>query len=176
MKLILLALLTFASTCLADDPAEKPAQVPLPEIRNEHRDMRDKDGQVFGSVETVYRGKDRLLETIRYKIARGEYAAGGWFRIYRVGGEPVLLEEDKNGDGNADIIAYGKGSNLEVFEAFKRQSNASVEPVSSEEFVKLKLQAAVASAMAEDVAGRIEKSITNHNTAEEVMDDLQETG
>ena len=173
MRMTLLVFLVAASVCLAGAPAPQSTQSPLPELRQEHREMRDKDGQAYGFVEKLYRGKERILETVQYKTARGIYAAGGWFRIYRAKGRPVLLEEDTKGDGNVTMRVFSKDGELGVTEAFRRQADGSVAPVSSEDLLRLNLEAVVSHAAAQDLVGRIEKAVETHKTADEAIEDLK---
>ena len=173
MKLTLLVVCAAASICLASEPGLKPAQDAVPQLRKEHKEKRDVDGQVHSFIDSVFRGQERILDTVRYKRARGAYAAGGWFRIYRVGGEPVMLEEDKNADGKVTVRLYGKSDSLEVFEVFERGTNGLVEAVSSEEMAKLKAQAAIESAGAEAIVERIQKTVETNSTVEGAMEILR---
>lgn len=120
MKLTFLFLFTSVTVGLAGDAQTNPGQAPLPEIRTQHRDSIS-NGKVIASIETVYRGNDRVLDTVKYKVARGDYGIGGGFRIYRVGGKPVLFEEDYKGDGNVTVRVLGRSDDPEAFEAFNRK-------------------------------------------------------
>ena len=173
MKLTLLVVCAAVSICLASGPTPKPAQAAVPELRQEHREKRDKDGQVYAAIDTVYRGKERILDTVRYTRAHGAYAAGGGWRIYRVGGQPAMLEDEKTANGKVTVRLYGKSDDLEIFEVFERGTNGSVEAVSSEELAKLKVQAAAESAAAQAIVDRIQKTVETNTTVDAAMEDLR---
>lgn len=174
MKLNFLILFTSVSICVGGESDVTPAQVPPTKITTKQREVRD-GGQVIASVETVYRGKDRILDSTKYMVARGNYAAGGRFRIYRVGGKPVLLEEDYKGDGNVTIRVFGRSGSLEDFEVFKRQSNGSIEPVSSAELARLKREDREMGQFSESFARWVSDELKT-NSPEKVMSDVKKVG
>src|ERR1035441_9288143 len=106
MKLTISTFVLVALFVLGCKSPTSSQRQPIPDVRTEHRDETDKNGAIVASVETVYRGKVRVLDTVRYSVARGDYASGGWFRIYRVNGKPMLFEEDKNGNGTTERRLY----------------------------------------------------------------------
>lgn len=170
MKRAFIAFLAFLSVCLAVEPTEKSSQAPPPEIRKEHKEYRDKDGQLTATIEKTFRGKDCILRTVVHKTKDGRFAVGGCQRIYSVGGKLVLFENDFDGDGIIDEITVCRES--ADCEIFRRHPDGSIEPVSSEELAQQKFEGAIAGAIFEGAMSRVLTNLQTH-TVDEVMDDLK---
>ncbi|MEY2428253.1 MAG: hypothetical protein QOJ40_1138 [Verrucomicrobiota bacterium] len=107
-----------------------PAQAA--EIRREHKQTRDQDGQVDSYIDSVYRGKERILLT-DIRLKKNKYRIR-MIRAYFANGKDVVDEIDYE-DGTQVIRLYKDDS---LSEMFRRQVDGTVEPVSSEELAVLK--------------------------------------
>ena len=154
--------------------AENGSDSSIPAVTVKHRDTKDEDGTLLASVDRFYRGTNQILEVVTYRKARGPYSEGGGWRIYRMGGEPVLIEDHKKPDGDVEVRVFGKNSDLSDFEAFTRHADGSVLPVSSEQLRKLKRQTEKTKAAVQAVGGIIENSVNTHTNAAGVINDLKQ--
>lgn len=103
------------------------------EITTKVRERHNTDGTLRWRIETKLRGKTPVLEV--YQSNKG--GVTGTTRSYMVGGEVVMMEADEEGDGFFEtIIVYRKPD----LEAFKRQRDGSVVPVSGPELATYKKQ------------------------------------
>jgi hypothetical protein len=137
-----LAALTLAALMSASAvAAENRSDVSIQGIRAEHHDIKDNDGTVLLTVDAFHRGTNSILEVFTYQKTHGAYAVGGGCRIYRMNGKPVLIEDHKKPDGDAELRVFRDSSDLSEFEDFTRRADGSVRPASSEELGKLKEQA-----------------------------------
>lgn len=133
----LLAALVYASPA----PAEDRPDVSVQGIRVEHHTINDKDGTVLLTADAFYRGTNSIMEVFTYHKAHGAYAVGGGWRIYRMNGKPVLLEDHKKPGGDADLRVLGDSSSLAEFEAFTRRADGSVLPASTQALSELRKEA-----------------------------------
>jgi hypothetical protein len=135
MKYSFLLLAITVSLCIGGNPRDESAKQQTANVRKEHEDKRDQAGKVVACIDTVYRGKERILSTVT--ITKKTKYGLRLVRAYYAGGREVLDELEYD-DGRPQTIRLYKDDVL--FDIFKRQSDGSVEPVSSEELEKLKTQ------------------------------------
>jgi hypothetical protein len=135
MKYSLLILAVAASLCLAGNLSDESINGHASELKREHEDKRDKDGQVVAHIDTVYRGKERILSTITLtkKSKYGLRVA----RAYYAGGKEVLDELEYD-NGRPQTIRLFKDDVL--YEEFQRRPDGSVEPVSGEELARIQAE------------------------------------
>ena len=128
-----------------------------------------KDGKPEVRVETVYRGKARILQTLSQPDKQGRLAIVS--RSYLVGGDLVMIESDEDGDGMFERISlYRPGT--DDFEMLTRQRDGSIKPLSTEKLVAYKQQkAATDKIMAESFQKMMETDMTD----EELGKLLEET-
>jgi hypothetical protein len=119
--------------CFADDTSD---------ITNKVFIKKDKDGNSTFRMETVYRGKDKIMMIISRPNKEGVMAVAS--RSYLVGGDLIATESDEKHDGTLQTIAvYHPGTN--DMEIFTRQPDGSVEPVSTQTLDAYKKQNAAIS-------------------------------
>jgi hypothetical protein len=106
------------------------------EIRKEREEKRDQNGKVNAYVDKVFRGKEMILMTVTL-LETNKYGLR-MRRSFLIDGNEVLTELHYN-DGRPETIRTYKNNIL--YEEFKRQSDGSVEPVSSGELGELKKKA-----------------------------------
>ena len=135
MKYSLLVLAVTASLCLAGNQSDKSTNGSASELRREHEDKRDKDGQVVACIDTVYRGKERILSTVTI-TKRSKYGVRV-VRAYYAGGKEVFDELEYD-DGRPQMIRLFKDDMLS--DEFKRKPDGSVEPVGSKELAKIQAE------------------------------------
>jgi hypothetical protein len=126
MRYPLLFLVAAVSLCFADSP---PTQIP--DVRTEHVEKRNANGDIIAYVDTAYRGKERSLQKVRFKKKDG--SGWGMWRTYFVGGKAVMQEQD-DADGKSQTISFFRDGM--VCETFRRHQDGSVEPVSNAELAK----------------------------------------
>jgi len=173
MKRTVLVYVAAGFICTSAVSAENGPGSSIPEISVKHHETEDKDGTVLATVDSFHRGTNHILDIITYKKAHGPYSVGGGWRIYRIGGEPVLLEDHKKPDGDVELRVYGKSSDLSDFEEFARHPDGSVQPVSSKELTKQKQEQKELDVGLQQVAGTIADSINTHTNVEDVIKDLK---
>ena len=128
-----------------------------------------KDGKPEVRIESVYRGKARILQTLSRPNKQGRLAIVS--RSYLVGGGLVMIESDEDGDGVFERISlYRPGT--DDLEMFTRQPDGSLKPVSTEKLVAYKQQKAVTDKI---VAGSFQKMTETNMTDEELAKLLEET-
>ena len=150
------------SLCLADSP---PAQ--LPDVRKEYVEKRDANGEIIGYVDTTYRGKERSLQTVRFKKKDGQ--GWGMWRTFFVGGRAVMLEESDD-NGKSQTISFVNDGN--VCEMFKKHQDGSVEPVSSAELAKYEAHQQQFSDQLGKVMEKLSEMLQT-NSPEQVMQELK---
>jgi hypothetical protein len=96
-----------------------------------------KDGKPEVRVQTVYRGKARILQTLSRPDKQGRLTIVSC--SYLVGGDLVMIESDEDGDGMFERISlYRPGT--DDFEMLTRQTDGSIKPVSTEKLAAYKQQ------------------------------------
>lgn len=133
MKYSLILLALTLSPCFADGPPGDGAK-PVAELRKEHEETRGADGQVSRYIDTVYRGKECVLRTLRF-AKKNKYGIQ-MSRAYFADSQEVV-DELYYDDGTTVIRLYNKDI---LREMFRRKQDGSVEPVSSEELATLQAQ------------------------------------
>jgi hypothetical protein len=103
---------------------------------------RDKDGKPDFRVESVFRGKERVMVVWSKPNAKGVWSATS--RAYYAGGDMVAVESDEDGDGFFETLATYR-SGTEDMEVFTRQRDGTVQPVSAQTLAAFKKQNAAIS-------------------------------
>lgn len=126
MRLAILSVL-FAVASVAQDPVEVTR-------KSLERDQ-NKDGKPDVRIESVFRGKERVLVIWSKSDKSGVWTVTA--RAFYAGGAMVAGESDENGDGFFETLTtYRDGT--EDMEVFARQRDGSVQPVSSEKLAAFK--------------------------------------
>jgi hypothetical protein len=113
----------FVSSCWAITPIVADAT-----LRTEIKEY-DKPGIGKIKIETTYRGKEIIMEVIKFpKNAT---------RSYCFHGESILSETDEDNDGFFETIDL-IGDRDDDFERFTRKKDGTVEPLSKEKYLQLK--------------------------------------
>jgi hypothetical protein len=128
-----------------------------------------KDGKPEVRIETVYRGRTKILQTLSRPSKQGKLAIVS--RSYLVGGDLVMIESDEDGDGVFERICLFRPGTDDL-EMFTRQPDGSLKPVSTEKLVAFKQQELATSRIA---AESFHKMTERDMTDEELGDLLQET-
>lgn len=134
MKHLLLFIVAAISLCLTGGQPNEKLPARSSELRKEHEEKRDQDGKINAYVDTVFRGNVRVLMTVR-TLTKNKYGIK-MTRAYFCEGKDVV--DEIHFDDGTQEIRLNKDDIL--YEMFRRQSDGSVEPVSSEELVKFKGQ------------------------------------
>jgi len=102
-------------------------------------ERQDGDGKPSLRIETVYRGKTRVLRITSKRNRQGVMTVT---RGYFVGGKMVMAESDENGDGFFEsIMTFDPVT--DDFEVFIRQPDGAVKPISTQTLEATKKQTAV---------------------------------
>ena len=104
---------------------------------------RDKDGKIDVRIETVYRGKTKVMMIMSRRNQQGVMAVTS--RSYLADGKMVMVESDEDADGTLECITIFRPG-TDRFEMFTRQPNGSVSPVSTQKLDSIKRQKAIADA------------------------------
>jgi hypothetical protein len=149
MKTLLLFPLLLAFACHSEDTAG---------ITNKVTEIdRDKDGKIDVRMETVYRGKTKVMMLMSRRNASGEMAIVS--RSYFAGGELRMTESDEDGDGFLETVFFHTPDSNDI-EVFKRQADGSARPVSTpalEIYKKMHaLQTDVGQVMGDYMEGKID--------------------
>jgi len=109
------------------------------DITTKTSERRDRDGKPDLRVETVYRGKTKVLRVMSHRNSQGVMAVT---RMYLVGGKCAMAETDEDGDGTFEsVTVFDPGT--DDFEIFRRQPDGSVKPASTQTVEATKKQKAV---------------------------------
>ena len=100
-----------------------------------------KDGKPDLRIETVYRGKTRVLRIVSRLNKQGTLAVVS--RSYLVDGKLHMVESDDDGDGFLESIAVFDPV-TDDFEMFTRQADGTVKPLSTEALAAIKKKKAAA--------------------------------
>jgi hypothetical protein len=84
------------------------------------------------TIATTYRGDERILMVMTYSNITT--------RTFCLHGEPVYVESDENGDGFFESLMIA-GETMDDFEQFTRKPDGTVEPISKEAFLEMKMKA-----------------------------------
>ena len=103
-------------------------------------EKRDKDGKIDFRMETIYRGKTKVMLITGRPNKEGVIAVTS--RSYLVGGNLVMSEDDENRDGIFEtIVIHRSGTN--DLEIFTRQPDGSVTPADTKIVEATRKQSAV---------------------------------
>lgn len=98
---------------------------------------RTKDGKPYVRIETVYRDKTKILQTLSRPNKQGVLAVTS--RSFLVGGERVLIESDEDGDGVFEHRTLFRPGTDDL-EMFRLQPGGAVKPVSTQTIEATKKQ------------------------------------
>lgn len=98
---------------------------------------RDKDGKPDFRVESLFRGKERVMVVWSKPNTQGVWSVTS--RAYYTGGDMVAVESDEDGDGFFEQLATYR-SGTEDMEVFTRQRDGTVQPVSAQTLAAFKKQ------------------------------------
>jgi hypothetical protein len=124
--------------CLVVGRSDEDLKPELPQVRKEHKEKHDNEGNVIAYIDTVYRGNERVKnERILQTVRSRRKVDGDWVmaRTFYLDGQMIMTEVDE-GNGTTSVICFLKDN--KIFEAFRRQTDGTVEPVPSVELAKLK--------------------------------------
>ena len=93
------------------------------------------DGKPVVRIETICRGKLKVLQIVSRKNKHGELATVS--RAYFVNGKLEMVESDNNRDGVLESVAVFSPKNGD-FEMFRRQPDGTVRPLSTKELTTIK--------------------------------------
>jgi hypothetical protein len=141
------------------------------EIRTVVRDspQRDTSGQPIAHLEETFRGKERILLTMR-SIKGGVTSTT---RTFIVGGVEVFVESDEDGNGRFDTIVAineAKGG----LEVFKRQPDGSVKPADEKTVAAFKRQFGAIAGFWDQMLGKDAPSDKFLESAKALKKELQE--
>jgi hypothetical protein len=134
MRLLAIFLLSVTAICHAQDTSDITRKV-------FERD-RDKDGKPDFRVESVFRGKERVMVVWSKPNTQGVWSVTS--RAYYAGGDMVAVESDEDGGGFFEQLATYR-SGTEDMEVFTRQRNGTVQPISAQTLAAFKKQNAAIS-------------------------------
>jgi len=134
MRLLTVFLLFMTAICRAQDTNDITRKV-------FERD-RDKNGKPDFRVESVFRGKERVMVLWSKPNTQGVWSVTS--RAYYAGGDMVAIESDEDGDGFLEQLATCCSA-TEDMEIFTRQRDGTVQPVSAQTLAAFKKQNAAIS-------------------------------
>jgi len=105
------------------------------DITTKTSERSGKDGKPDVRIETVYRGKTKVLQILSRRNKQGALAVVS--RSYLIDGKLHMIESDENGDGFFESVAVFDPV-TDDFEMFTRQVDGSVKPVSTEALEAIK--------------------------------------
>jgi hypothetical protein len=154
----LLAILMFAAIgCFANQTNNVTSKV---------HERKDKDGKVIGSYEEFFRGKDKIMMTTSFPDSQGQIDIRS--RSYFLHGEMMMTELAVRRDDKPDtILVYHPGT--EDIEVFRRKSDGSVNPASTELALAFASQRAALTKLGPDAWS----DPTNHVVLEELEKKIQ---
>ncbi len=126
---------------------------------------RDKGGKRDFRVESIFRGKERVMVVWSKPNAKGVWSVTS--RAYYVGGDMVAVESDEDGDGFFETLATYR-SGTEEMEVFTRQRDGTVQPVSAKALAAFKKQSAAISEF-------FDKEFSNDADPDKLEDSIRET-
>jgi hypothetical protein len=133
MRALVILTLFAAFSCRAQD---------MSDISSKVFEKKDKEGKTAIRIETVYRGKTKVMMIMSRRNFQGALVVT--CRGYLVGGDLVMTESDEDGDGMFETIAVYRTGEHDM-EVFTRQHDGSVQPVSKKTLQSYKEQNAAIS-------------------------------
>jgi hypothetical protein len=103
----------------------------------------DEDGKMDVRIETLYRGKTKVMMIMSRRNQEGVMAVTA--RSYLADGKLVMVESDEDGDGTLESVTVFE-PDTDRFEMFTRQPDGAVKPVSTQKLDFIKRQKTVADA------------------------------
>lgn len=100
------------------------------DITNSVSEHAGLDGKPDFRVETCYRGKSKILETVSCRDKQGKLTV--WSRTYSINGKSIATENDDDGDGFFEHLAVYPASNDDA-EMFNRYKDGTVTLATKEE-------------------------------------------
>jgi len=159
MKTLTILILLCASAYAADTTTTNV----VGDITTKISERTTKDGKPDVRVETVFRGKTKVLQILSRPNKQGRLAVVS--RSYLAGGELVMTESDEDGDGVFERISvYCPGT--DDIEMFRRRPDGSVKPVNTQTVEATKKQMAVGS---ESMRKLIEKPDASNQEISEAL-------
>jgi hypothetical protein len=137
MKSLIVLILLCTSVYGADSSTSRAS-----DLATKVTDFPGKDGKPDTRIETVYRGKAKVLMTMSRRNASGTMVVTT--RCCLVGGKLALAESDEAGDGVFKLVTVFNPDNPDDFEMFARQPDGSLKPLSTEAINALKKKKATA--------------------------------
>jgi uncharacterized protein YdcH (DUF465 family) len=135
VKIIIVLIEIFATAvCFADDATNTNKTVQLPELRKEHHEWQGPNGSIRYRDE-IYRGKERILRTVKFQNETTK--AWETWQYFYIDGKAVMFES-YGSDGKSQTITLIKDD--QTYDKFQRRQDGSLEPLSSEELAKLKVE------------------------------------
>jgi hypothetical protein len=153
MKLILSAILFCGLFAQAADT----------NITSKVSEKRDNEGKVIRRIETLYRGKTKILMTLSRTNKQGNLVTES--RSYLVAGKSVMIEADEDKDGFFESIMVSDPATDEI-ELFTRQSNGSVKPADAKVIEATKKQIAATDEFFDEV---FEKDMSNKELSDSIL-------
>ncbi len=96
-------------------------------------------------------------------------------RIYSVGRNAILAEEDPKGDGQVTMTVYGKTDNPGDFEVFRKSKDGLVQPITSRELFQLRRELQESSKFFEGFAHWLAEKIETESP-EKIANDVKALG
>ena len=116
-------------------------------ITSKIHEYKDKDGRIVGSCEQFYRGNDMVMMTFRTQNSEGQLVVRS--RTYFVHGDMMMTELAVREDDKLDTVIIQRPG-TEDMEVFRRSSDGSVSPASTELLQAFANQTSVMTKMAPD--------------------------
>jgi len=110
-----------------------------------------KDGKPDVRIETLYRGKTKVMTVTSRRNEQGVMAVTA--RGFLADGELVMAESDEDGDGTLESVAVFN-PDTGNFEMFTRQSDGTVQALPSQKLESLKRQKATVDASLKELVDR----------------------
>ena len=147
MKTLVVFLLLIAFGCCGQD---------TPGITNKVTEIdRDKDGKTDVRIETLYRGKTKVMMITSRRNQQDVMTVQT--RGYLADGKMVMVESDEDGDGTLESVTVFK-PDTDSFEMFIRQPDGVVKPVSTQRLDSFRRQSAIANESLRELFDGPEKS------------------
>lgn len=157
MKHIILVAISSAFICAAADPQTTNTTARLPEITTKHREWKA-EGRIRYRDE-VYRGKERILQTVRFQM-EGTNTWQTW-RFFYIDGKAIMFEDDHGGVKPATISLLKDNV---TYAEFTRQQDGSLKPLSSEDLAKRNAEEKKFSQEAESFTSVLATQIATNST------------
>jgi hypothetical protein len=127
MRYLLVTILMIVSACLADGQSTNG----VPPLKVKHHQWEAVHGQTHYE-DRFYRGDQLIMRALKFQNEHTQK----WeiWRFYYIDDKWVMLEDDP---GSGEPVTVSLIRNGATYDAFKRQSDGTVTPLSSEELAKI---------------------------------------